>query len=76
MQYKKILKHGASKCVIIPAEWARQIGLRLNDYICLDMIEADVIALRKIPKGLQKEIRNVVIHMGNGDLENGTIAKN
>ena len=76
MQYKKILKHGSSKCVVLPAAWCRQLDFKLSDYVGLEVEEENKLVFWKIDRKHFQEIKNIVIHAGGGDMENGTIAKN
>ena len=75
MQYKKILKIGSSKGVIIPAAWCRQLDFKLNDYVALEVLEENKIALHKVDRKYYTAIRNLVINAGNGDIDYGVTAK-
>ena len=76
MHYKKIFKIGSSLAVIIPAPWTKQMKLRMGDYIDMTMPEIDRILITKVDQKYAREISNLVIHVGNGDLSNGTPAEN
>ena len=68
MIYKKILKHGPSRCVVLPIEWCRQFDIRISDYVQVVAEEENKIAIYKIDRKHHGEIKQFVIHSGVGDL--------
>ena len=62
------MKIGSSKGIVIPAEWCRQLHLKLQDYVLIKIEEENKLAVYKVPDRLQHEIKNVVVHVGKGDL--------
>ena len=61
MIVRKIIRHGGTLAVVIPAAWCRALDWHRGDYVYLECSAVGMVVIQKLPPDAVEEIKPKVV---------------